>query len=275
MQYQFGCASHSLEGDAQLLSALTADWTSYAVDGDYACDYRFVLHDTAEIPVKGSGWSWKKTDGLFDVTYCVHHRPQFRLTYGQGNTVDVYAAASHMHHFQIGVQYATMLSAADRCIGLHGVTVLCGDQVVILSAPSGTGKTTLSNLLCRYTHAAVINGDFALLSVDDTGSLIFEPTPFCGSSGINRNVRLHVDRIVFLEQASENRITPMSAREAYINLMSNSFIPAWDMKLTHKIEEHIFRIVDHIPIDRYAFSPYPMAAGKLYDYMKTNHTKEN
>lgn len=259
------------------MSALTADWTSFSVDGDYACDHRMVLHGTTLLPVQGSvnGWVMEKKSDLFDVSYCIRSMPQFRLVYGRGDAVDIYAENTDIHNFKIGAQYALMLSMADCCVGLHGVTVVCGNQVLILSAPSGTGKTTLANLLCRYTHSAVVNGDFALLSVDKTGALTFEPTPFCGSSGISRNVRLHVDRILFLEQAAENRLVPMSAREAYTHLMSNIFIPVWDMKLTGRIKEHVFHIVEHIPIDRYAFSPDPMAAELLYQYININQTKEN
>lgn len=153
-----------------------------------------------------------------------------------------------------------LLSLSDQAIGFHGVTILCGDQVIILSAPSGTGKTTLAKLLTEHCDGLVINGDFALLHPDPAEGVIFEPTPFCGSSGIARNFRLRVNRIVFLEQAIGNSYSRLTPREGYARLLSNCFVPEWDEERAAAVRETALKIVETVPMDRFAFEPTKEAA---------------
>ena len=159
----------------------------------------------------------------------------------------------------IALQYAVLLTLKDRCVGLHGVTLLCGNKIAVLSAPSGTGKTTLACLLEEYKDAIVINGDFAMLSVVDD-EVFFEPTPFCGSSGRCLNHRLRIDRVVFLEQSADNRWRSLSGREAVIRFLSNSYVPQWDRDVQRTIQNNILQIIPLIRASSFAFAPDQRAA---------------
>lgn len=164
-----------------------------------------------------------------------------------------------------GLQNAVMLYLAKRnAVGLHGVTVVCRDKVIVLSAPSGTGKTTLAKLLYRFGDAAIVNGDFALLSVENSRQIVFEPTPFCGSSNIRFNVRIPIDRIVFLEQAPMNEVKKLRSRCALQNLMTNIFVPEWDAELSASVRNIASIIMERIPMDVFAFLPEESAVEMFY-----------
>ena len=152
-----------------------------------------------------------------------------------------------------------MLALHDHCIGLHGVTLVIKNEIVILSAPSGTGKTTLSKLLETYSDAIVINGDFALLRPTEDG-VIYEPTPFCGSSARSLNHRLKVNRVVFLEQGKSNIWRELNGREALTSFLSNSFVPEWNSGFEEKITSSTINCIEALNVNHYAFLPVQEAA---------------
>ena len=167
---------------------------------------------------------------------------------------------------RIAMQFGTLLALRHHCIGLHGVTLLCGNRLVVLSAPSGTGKTTLARLLEEYADAIVINGDFAMLSVSE-GGVFFEPTPFCGSSGRCLNHRVRIDRVVFLEQAKKNDWQSLTGRSAMTRFMSNTFVPTWNRVLQQTIQNNVLKIVSIIPTDLFGFAPNPRAAEDFMNHL--------
>lgn len=212
-----------------------------------------------------NGWNPETINGTYQAVYVLDQKYLFTLHYTHG-VEDVKVLLLKPVHSAIrpGLQFGVLTSLHEKCIGLHGVTLLCGDEIIILSAPSGTGKTTLSHLLEVYCDAIVINGDFAMLSLDTEG-VVFEPTPFCGTSGRCLNHRVKVDRIVFLEQAKENSWKSLTTEAALVKLMSNVFLPVWDSKIQKCIQENILRIIPYLEINNFAFAPYQEAAEIFFD----------
>lgn len=206
------------------------------------------------------GWLPRTRGAVFETVYYTGSRPAFSLQLDDTLCPQVTVRyGSLAGSVRIGIQYGVMLALARQCIGLHGVTLLCGDEILILSAPSGTGKTTLARLLESHCGAVTINGDFALLSVSEDG-VIFEPTPFCGSSGRCLNHRLRVGRLVFLEQAGTNAWYSLSGREALLRFMNNAFVPSWDGCLQRAVQENVMRCISSLKMNAFAFTPTREAA---------------
>lgn len=215
------------------------------------------------------GWDVRYSDGFYDAVYLRENQSAFELQYGRASkNITVRFMTGSMIDLWHGLQYGMMLALHQHCVGLHGVTLLCGNELVILSAPSGTGKTTLSHLLEEYCDAIVINGDFALLSVSDEG-IIFEPTPFCGSSGRCLNQRVRVDRVVFLSQSKDNRWLELDGRQALTHFMTNAFVPEWDDGVRQAIQENIMRCVSCLKVDAFSFAPDREAAEMFCDCLRS------
>lgn len=211
------------------------------------------------------GWSENNTADSTVVSYCDEHNVLFQLQYSDHDYAHTKLHYNPLYRSSasLGLQHAVMLALSTTTVGLHGVTVLCRDQAIILSAPSGTGKTTLAKLLQKHCDAAIVNGDFALLTPCIEHGIVFEPTPFCGTSKVCHNVRLPISAVVFLEQSSEMQLQALSARESLTHFLSNAFVPQWNEKLRDDIEAVAAQIVNQVSMYRFAFPPTADAARRL------------
>lgn len=215
------------------------------------------------LPRHGSaftGWCISKADDRWLAVYSLDGKEQFALQYGKyDEAVKVIVADEYGNHVRLGVQFGLLLALYRQCVGFHGVTLLFGNEIIILSAPSGTGKTTLAKLLEKYSDAIVINGDFALLHPTKDG-VIFEPTPFCGTSGRCLNHRFRVNRVVFLGQAKANTWRDLNGRESLQLFLQNTFVPTWDRVMRDAVQENIVKCLSMIRINHFSFAPIREAA---------------
>lgn len=253
----------SVEGEAVSGLSLPGSWQKYISAGQ-APEGAAAIRLEENPFLRGNRFrdGWEACDGPEgkSAVYSDHGKAVFSLRYSEPERLTVVSVSGHGSRFQrLGLQYGMMAALHRECIGLHGVTLLCGNEVVILSAPSGTGKTTLAALLEKYGGAVSVNGDFALLSPTADG-VIFEPTPFCGSSGRNLNHRLRVDRVVFLSQAKGNTWSALNGREAIKQFMDNCFIPTWDREMQKSIQTNVVNCIGSVRVNAYAFAPTREAA---------------
>lgn len=266
---QAGCYSIRIEDSQHLLRDMPVSWQRYLLNkaGAESPTASLILR---EIPppqetVFAEGWNAVRRNEWTVATFVMKGNPFFALSYTQpAHVVTVSVFQLSGISVRIALNYAVMLVLSKRCIGLHGVTLLCSQEFITLSAPSGTGKTTLSHLLERYSDAVVLNGDFALLSPAGD-EVIFEPTPFCGSSGRCLNYRLPISRIVFLAQSSENHWHTLASREALSLLMSNTFVPEWDSELSQSVLGLVMKVLPRVKLNQYAFAPTQEAAEIFQD----------
>ena len=218
--------------------------------------------------IQADGWIVQKAGDYHQAVNFHHGKAIFEILYCDDSKVIIRVAKPLDSYVRVGIHYGLMMALHQDCVGLHGVTLLCGKEIIILSAPSGTGKTTLSKLLEQYNDAVVINGDFALLHPTEDG-VIFEPTPFCGTSRRCLDLRVPVSRLVFLSQAKENIWCELSGREALSRFMSNAFIPTGDHGMQQAVQENIMKCLSGMSTNTYAFAPTKEAAEAFCKHIRT------
>lgn len=107
------------------------------------------------------------------------------------------------------------------CTLFHAVAfVLCG-RAILLTAPSGVGKTTqfLNWQRLHPGETAVINGDKPLLECRSDGQIVVHTSPWRGKEQFTGACTAPLGGVVLLARGDENRIASLSAREAAAPLM--------------------------------------------------------
>lgn len=262
MLFAFGSVKAEIRGSDSLIGPFCGSWHSFMMaDESKPAD---VIIDVSPLTFPDNhqyadGWNTQSVSGETMNVYSCEGEALFALKQIDQKNVKVFVADAKRGIVRLGIQFAFMTAMHQECIGLHGVTIACGNEIMILSAPSGTGKTTLAKLLEKHCDGVAINGDFALLRPTENG-VVYEPTPFCGSSGRSLNHRLKVNRIVFLSQAVQNEWRTLDGREAITQFMSNIFIPNWDAGIRKTVQENILRTVSMLKVNAFAFAPTQEAA---------------
>lgn len=262
MLFAFGSVKAELRGSDSLIGSFRESWHSFmTVEEGNQAD---VIIDISPLTFpddsqNADGWSTQTVNGQSMNVYSRKGKALFALKQTDRKNVRVFVSGENRGIVRLGIQFAFMTAMYRECFGLHGVTIACGNEIIILSAPSGTGKTTLAKLLEKHCDGIAINGDFALLRPTEDGA-IYEPTPFCGTSGRTLNHRLKVNRVVFLSQAIRNEWRTLDGREALTQFMSNIFIPNWDACITKTVQENILKSIPMIHVNSFAFAPTQEAA---------------
>lgn len=139
------------------------------------------------------------------------------------------ARLSHIKHPEMGVDdWEYMLTASSfyrQLIGyqgmlLHASAVCYRNGAYLFSAPCGTGKSTHTSLWLEKfgPEAFILNDDKPALRYINEKFYVYG-TPWSGKYDASVNMRVPLQGICFLQQAPENRITPMAKKDALVQLL--------------------------------------------------------
>lgn len=144
------------------------------------------------------------------------------------------------------LDYDTML--------IHGSVVSTDGNGYMITAPSGVGKTTRTNLWAEsIPNTIVVNGDKPLIRCSEDEIVVYG-TPWSGKEGINHNTAVPLRAIFFLERAKEGEkdtVNPISSTDAMIRLYSQTHQPPDSMtklrifslfnRMNGKVKFYLFR----------------------------------
>jgi hypothetical protein len=137
---------------------------------------------------------------------------------------------------------------------LHASYIAYKGRGILFTAPSGTGKSTQADLWCRLRGAELINGDRAAVIVGAEGVFV-HGIPFCGSSGVNKNMTLPLRAIVSLSQAPSTSIVPISGLRAFRQLWEGCTVSNWDRQRVSACTDLVSKVIGHVPVFHLVCTP--------------------
>ena len=146
-----------------------------------------------------------------------------------------------------------MMETADYLAELgtvmfHGVAFCCGSGAYILTAPSGTGKSTQYRNMKRLyrNRVRIINGDKPFLKADSNGRIIVYPSPWKGKENWGSLEHAPLRGLVLLEQGQNNFLKRMDVEKAALPLMEQFLYTAPTRESVHmvcRMADSLFRTI--------------------------------
>ena len=133
---------------------------------------------------------------------------------------------------------------------IHGVSFIWNEKAWLITAPSGTGKTTQLRHWQKLwpDEIKVINGDKSLLELKDSSELWLHPSPWMGKERDHGNMCAQLAGIVILEQHQKNSIELITPRESVLQIFQQFLFSADNAKLVHAVEKIEAVMLNSLPI---------------------------
>ena len=133
---------------------------------------------------------------------------------------------------------------------LHCSCLRYGNDAIIFTAPSGTGKSTHASLWRKHfgDEVTMINDDKPLVREKDGGFVIYG-TPWNGKHNLGANISAPIKAIVFLQQAPQNHAEAISPIDALTLILQQTVMPSDKAQLS-KLMDMLGRLVETVPMYR-------------------------
>ncbi len=149
-----------------------------------------------------------------------------------------------------GIRLAFLYLALNhRYVALHSASLLYRDKIWLFSAPSGTGKSTHTNLWHRFGSTRLVNGDLNLLAMEGETPLV-HGIPWCGTSGIRDTGTYPLGGILLLKQSAKNRVEELSPEEKILLIQQRLISPFWTAGMLEESLSLVEKLTSHILVCR-------------------------
>ena len=202
-------------------------------------------------------------DHQFEINGCGSLRAEGNTFYLclDANTYETVSAMQILSYLPLG----QMLFDHDMAV-LHASYVLHQGEAILFSGDSGVGKSTQAALWKDRLGSKIINGDRALIYIDD-GVVYVSGWFQSGTSGIcNRGVA-PVKAIVFLEQRRRNEVFPLNGVDAFKRMLCQCSYDTDNLQQVQKVTEIVARVLNDVPAYHYCCNKEPDAAEYLKTYL--------
>ena len=209
----------------------------------------FFLRTVSVLPGGGTLWRCvRKLSGETLLSYAVNH----------AWSEIVFAEDHSMTAGQMAFEYMGHIFSAcglmKDMLSFHGVLMEYNGYGLILSAPSGMGKTTHARLWRDLRRALIINGDRAACRKTD-GIWTGFGLPWSGTSGEQINRSVPIRALAVLERGEENRASRIKGKEAFGAVLPHVQCPVWDADLTGRMLGLLDDFLQNIPVIRLRCRP--------------------
>ena len=186
-------------------------------------------------------WLTQNHDGESQLSFRIS-KDWTEFTLYEDNTGTEGADAFH----EFGSLFCYAILNYDACV-LHGVVMEYNGMGILVTAASGTGKTTHTRMWRERENALIINGDRCLCRKLD-GRWYAYGMPWSGASGEYINRRVPITAIVCLKQAPENAVRRMNPFEGTLAMMQRIFAPVWTGDMQNKGFDLAENLASMIPV---------------------------
>lgn len=146
----------------------------------------------------------------------------------------------------IGVAFRTMI-LNHMGVVLHCSALKYKNQGIVFSAPSGTGKSTHTQLWIKHREAEVINDDSPAIRMFGNEAILYG-TPWSGSTQRFTKDKLPLKAIVILQQHPTNEIVKLKPHEVVSKIMPRMFLPYHDSQLMEVAMSHLEKLIQIVPV---------------------------
>jgi hypothetical protein len=152
------------------------------------------------------------------------------------------------------ILHSILVASQGGCL-MHAASAVRNGRAFAFTGVSGAGKTTLSRL--APPDVALLTDEISYIRSMDGIYRAFG-TPFAGDLGIaGDNISAPLKALYLLAKGPENRIEPLSPKQAVNVVMRNILFFAKDPKLVEALFETACRMAACIPVYRLIFTPTP------------------
>ncbi len=151
-------------------------------------------------------------------------------------------------------------------VPVHSSSVIYNDKAYLFSAPSGTGKTTHTNFWVEKYGVEILNGDVAMLALED-GEMVAYGLPWCGTSEKYSNKRIPLGGVIFLYRSETNRIRQLSSLEGITSLLARTLSTSFERTDVEQNLNTISNFAPYINFLRLDCTNSPEAAEVVKQYI--------
>lgn len=169
-----------------------------------------------------------------------------------GKQVVIYCTGAYDARLQYDLFHAIRscflyLAAKYGMYAIHSASLLYQNRAWLFSGPSGTGKSTHTDLWKEYKKTPILNGDLNLLAFNAKEPAIFG-IPWCGTSGICDSRTYPLGGITLLKQDSSNQLYPLSPDKKMLLVLQRLISPLWTREMMEEMLLFLQQIVPEIQV---------------------------
>ena len=150
-------------------------------------------------------------------------------------------------HFGLNntLMLAYAFAAADRqTLLMHASVIRQGGRGYLMTAPSGTGKSTHTRLWYdNIPGCDLMNDDNPVVRIWPDGRVIVYGSPWSGKTPCYRNIQAPVGAIVRIQQRPENSIRQLRPMEAFSMLLPQMSSMKWDARVHRGVCDSIAQLM--------------------------------
>ncbi len=121
------------------------------------------------------------------------------------------------------------LLSKERGIMVHGSALEINGQGILFIGKSGSGKSTITNILMREEQNTVLNDDRIIIRKSDEKFWLYG-TPWHGDIKECSAGKVPLRKIFFIKHGQENKIKSLSPAQKISRLIAQAFSTLWDKK---------------------------------------------